>query len=120
MKKDFHMDKNILSLIVEAWRFSRVFSDILPKLNDEDSVRFKGRYSWFCRRLEEISGNIGLKIIEITPGTAYDIGMAVTPVNIDDFDAGDSLCVMNMIEPIIMSGDNVIKTGTVILERAEE
>lgn len=114
------MDKNILSLIVEAWRFSRVFRDILPKLNGEDSLRFGGRYSWFCKRLEEISGDMGLRIIEISPGTAYDIGMAVTPVNVDDFDAGESLCVMNMIEPIIMSGESVIKTGTVILERAED
>lgn len=114
------MDNNIVSLVIVSWRFSRIFRDILPKLNDEDSARFKGRYSWFCRRLEEISGNMGLKIIEISPGTAYDIGMAVTPVNIEDFDAGDSLCVMNMIEPIIISGDTVIKTGTVILERAED
>ena len=113
------MDNNIVSLVVESWRFFKIFRDILPKLNDEDSARFKGRYSWFCRRLEEISGNMGLKIIEITPGTAYDIGMAVTPVNIDDFDAVDSLCVANMTEPIIMSGDSVIKTGAVILERAE-
>lgn len=113
------MDNNIVSLVVESWRFSKIFRDILPKLNDEDSARFGWRYSYFCRRLEEISCNMGLKIIEITPGTAYDIGMAVTPVNIDDFDAVDSLCVANMTEPIIMSGDSVIKTGAVILERAE-
>ena len=114
------MNDDVISLFVEAWRFSKVFKDIMPKLNNEDSVRFSGRYSWFCRRLEEIASNLGLKIIEITPGTVYDVGMAVAPVNIDDFNIGDSLCVVNMIEPIIMSGDTVIKNGTVILERAED
>ena len=114
------MNDDVISLFVEAWRFSKVFKDIMPKLNNEDSVRFSGRYSWFCRRLEEIASNLGLKIIEITPGTVYDVGMAVAPVNIDDFNVGDSLCVVNMTEPIIMSGDTVIKTGTVILERAED
>lgn len=114
------MDNNIVSLVIEAWRFSKVFRDIMPKLSDEDFARFNRRYSYFCRRLEEISGNMGLKIIEVTPGTAYDIGMTVTPVNIDDLGAGDSLCVANMTEPIIMSGDSVIKNGAVILERAED
>ncbi|MBQ3455744.1 MAG: hypothetical protein IJG36_04850 [Synergistaceae bacterium] len=114
------MDNDIVSLVCEAWRFSKACRDILPKLNDEDSARFSGRCSWFCRRLEEICGNMGLKIVEIAPCTEYDIGMAVTPINIEDFDVGDSLRVVNMIEPVIMSGDTVIKTGTVILERAEE
>ena len=114
------MNDDVISLFVEAWRFSKVFKDIMPKLSEEDSVRFSGRYSWFCRRLEEIASNLGLKIIEITPGTVYDVGMAVAPVNIDDFNVGDSLCVVNMTEPIIMSGDTVIKNGTVILERAED
>ncbi|MBR0094215.1 MAG: hypothetical protein IJP91_02955 [Synergistaceae bacterium] len=115
-----NMNNDVIGLFVESWRFSKVFRDIMPKLSEEDSVRFSGRYSWFCRRLEEIASNLGLKIIEITPGTVYDVGMAVAPVNIDDFNIGDSLCVVNMIEPIIMSGDTVIKNGTVILERAED
>lgn len=114
------MNNDIVSLVCEAWRFSRACRDILPKLNHEDSVRFGGRCSWFCRRLEEICSGMGLRIVEIIPGTEYDIGMAVTPINIEDFDAGDSLRVVNMIEPVIMSGDTVIKAGTVILERSEE
>ena len=38
--------------------------------------------------------------------------MAVTPLNIDDFEVNDDLYVLQMIEPIIMQDDNVIKTGT--------
>ena len=59
-----------------------MFRDVLPKLNDEDSVRFKGRYSWFCKRLEEIAGDMGLRIIEITPGTVYDLGGGTFDVSI--------------------------------------
>ena len=37
------LERSAVSLVAEAWRFSRVFRDILPKLNDEDSARCHGR-----------------------------------------------------------------------------
>jgi len=43
--------------------------------------------------------------------------MAVTPLNIDEFDTEDTLYVKQMVEPIIMQGDTVYKTGTIILGR---
>ena len=63
---------------------------------------------------------MGLRIVEIPSGTEYDPGMAVTPLNISDFEANDSLQVENTLEPVIMSGDSVLKTGTVILGRREK
>ena len=36
---------------------------------------------------------------------------------IEDFETDDVLYVVQMMEPIIMNGDNVVKTGTVILGR---
>lgn len=114
------LEHAFVSLVVEAWRFSRVFRDTLPKLNDEDSARCQGRYSWFCRRLEEICGDMGVRIVEIAPGIEYDPGMAVTPLNISEFEACDSLHVEHILEPVIMRGDTVISTGTVILGRREK
>ncbi|MBQ3654586.1 MAG: hypothetical protein II954_09250 [Synergistaceae bacterium] len=114
------LEGSIADIIVEAWRFSRAFRDILSKLGKDDYVRFKGRYSWFCRRLEEISGTMGMRIVEIAPETSYDPGMAVTPINITDFGADDSLQIENMLEPVIMNGDSVIKTGTVMLRSVDK
>ena len=113
------LERSALSLVVEAWKFARFFRDITPKLGAEDYARCERRCSWFCRKLDEIAGDMGLRIIDIPPGTGYDPGMAVTPLNIDDFDAEDSLQVSAVIEPVIMSGDSVVRTGTVILRRAE-
>lgn len=110
-------ERSALSLVIEAWKFARFFRDIIPKLGAEDQARCERRCSWFCRKLDEIADDMGLRIIDIVPGTDYDPGMAVTPINIDDFDAGDSLQVSTMIEPVIMTGDSVVRTGTVILRR---
>lgn len=115
---DDELKSSLVNLACEAWRFSRVFQEMLSKLNEEDYSRFKGRYSWFRKKLDDITGAIDLRIIELPPGTDYDPGMAVTPINISDFEADTSLQIENMLEPVIMSGNSVIKTGTVILRRA--
>ena len=44
--------------------------------------------------------------------------MAVTPLNIEDFEPNTPLIVDQMMEPIIMGSDGIIKTGTVILKKA--
>ena len=58
----------------------------------------------------------GLSVISVD-GQPYDPGMAVTPLNLEDFEADDVLYVEQTMEPIIMEGDTVIKTGTVLLGR---
>ena len=58
--------------------------------------------------------------IQNAEGQLYDPGMAITPLNIDEFDPDDPLYVEQMIEPIIMQGDTVCKIGTAILGRVEK
>ena len=42
-----------------------------------------------------------------------------TPLNIEDFEPEDHLVVDQMLEPIIMEGTVLAKTGTVTLRRVE-
>ena len=46
--------------------------------------------------------------------------MAVTPLNIDDFDTDEGLVIAQMIEPILMDGGSVRRTGTVLLKKVNE
>lgn len=112
-------DKNlIIGLALESWRFSKIFNNMLGKLSDyKDYTRYQGRYLYFRKKLDEILDSAGLKIVEIPPGTDYDIGMAVTPINLEDFDSDDGLKIENMLEPIIMQDSSVIQTGKVILTK---
>ena len=57
-----------------------------------------------------------ISIVDLT-GEDYDPGMAVTPLNIEDFSLDDDLVVDKMIEPIILIDGNLKKTGTVMLGR---
>ena len=48
---------------------------------------------------------------------AFDPGIAATPLNIEEFGSEDVLVVDQMLEPIIMGPDGVVRTGTVTLRK---
>jgi hypothetical protein len=52
-------------------------------------------------------------------GHPFDTGMAATPLNIEEFDATDTLVVDQMVEPIIMGPEGLIRTGTVTLRKVK-
>ena len=110
--------KSIIDMAVESWRFRRVFAKAMSKLNAGDSSKYVSQFAWFIKKVDSALENAGLRIVNIE-GQYFDVGMAVTPLNMDDFDANDRLFVEQMIEPIIMDAESVVKTGTVILGRAD-
>ena len=59
-----------------------------------------------------------MRIVNVE-GHEFDPGMAATPLNIEEFDSEDALIVDQMLEPIIMGPDGVIRKGTVTLRRVE-
>jgi len=68
--------------------------------------------------VEESLEEAGLRIVNVE-GHPFDPGMAATPLNIEEFDANDTLIVDQMFEPIIMGKEGLVKTGTVTLRKVE-
>jgi hypothetical protein len=46
-------------------------------------------------------------------------GAAATALNLGDFDADDQLVIDQMIEPIVMSASGLLRTGTMMLRKAQ-
>lgn len=105
--------KSIIDMAAEAWRFRRVFERAMTKLDAGDSSRYLSQFSWFTKKVDSALETAGLRIVNVE-GHIFDVGMAVTPLNIDDFDSTDNLFIEQMLEPIIMDGESIMKTGTVI------
>lgn len=112
------MRDSIADIAVEAWRFQNVFGRMLAKMDPSDARRYANQYQWFYQRVNAAVEKAGLNIVNVE-GQPFDAGMAVTPLNIDDFDAKEEVRVAQMIEPVVMHDGRVIRTGTVILERTE-
>jgi hypothetical protein len=108
----------VISMAVESWRFGRVFDRLLTKLDAGEQNRYKSQFRWFIKKVEEALENAELRIVNVE-GHSFDPGMAATPLNIEEFEAEDTLMVDQMLEPIIMGKEGLVKTGTVTLRKCE-
>ena len=117
-KKDT-LQNVVIAMAIESWRFARLFDRMASKVDAGEQNRYRGQYRWFIKKIEEALEETGLKLVNIE-GHPFDPGLAATPLNIEEFDTDDSLFVDQMLEPIIMGGDGVVKTGTVLLRKVEK
>jgi hypothetical protein len=108
----------VISMAVESWRFGRVFDRLLAKLDAGEKNRYKSQFRWFIKKVEEALEQAELRIVNVE-GHPFDPGMAATPLNIEEFEAEDTLMVDQMLEPIIMGKEGLVKTGTVTLRKCE-
>jgi hypothetical protein len=107
-----------VDIAVESWRFARLFSRALGKLDAGEGSRYSNQLRYYLKRLEESLGATGLRLVNLE-GQPYDPGMAATALNIADFGPDDQLLVDQMVEPIIMSGEGLLKAGTIMLRKSE-
>ncbi|MDR2443897.1 MAG: hypothetical protein LBE31_10315 [Deltaproteobacteria bacterium] len=115
---DEEMLKNLVDFAVEFWRFNRMFANILDTLDVGSQKKYINKYYWFWKKFEHLLATADISLINVEK-EPYDPGMAATPINLDEFEPGEPLVVEKMIEPVIMRKNALIKTGTVILMRAQ-
>ena len=108
----------LIDVAVESWRFARLFGRMLTKLDAGENARYANQYRYFLKRLEESIEGAGMHLVNVE-GQLYDPGMAIKTLNIEDFKPDDRLLVDQMIEPIIMGKEGVIRSGSVMLRKAE-
>jgi hypothetical protein len=113
-----NIEKALIDMSVESWRFSRVYVRLLSKLDAGESPRFVNQYRYFTKRIEESLETANLKLVNVE-GHPYDPGLAATAINLGDFGPEDALLVDQMVEPIIMGPDGLVRPGTVMLRKAE-
>jgi hypothetical protein len=111
------LTNSVINMAVESWRISRVFDRVLMKLDAGEQSRYKSQFRWFLKKIDESLEKAGLSIVNVE-GHLFDPGMAAAPVNIEEFDQTDTLIVDQMLEPIIMGKEGLVKTGTVTLKKA--
>jgi hypothetical protein len=109
----------LVDLSVESWRFSRLFARLLTKLDAGEAGRYVNQYRFYVKKLEDGLSSTGLRMVDVE-GHPYDPGIAATALNVGDFGPDDELVVDQVVEPIIMGPDGLVRTGTVMLRKASE
>ena len=110
------LETTLASLAIESWRLSKSFERLLTKSDPKEQRKYKSKLSWFNKKLNETLEEANLKFINLE-NQKYDTGAAVTAINLDDFKPDDDLEIDQMIEPIVMSNEGVLRAGTVVLRK---
>lgn len=110
------LERSMLDMAVEGWRFSRLFARMSSKLDAGEASRYISQLRYFQKKIEENLEASGFKLVNVE-GHLFDPGIAASALNLGDFDPDDKLLIDQMIEPIIMSSEGLKKQGTVILRK---
>lgn len=110
------LEQSLIDVAVESWRFARLFSRVVNKLDAGESTRYVNQLRYFQKKVEESLEASGLKIVNVE-GQPFDPGIAASALNIGDFGPDDELLVDQMVEPIIMGPEGLRKQGTVMLRK---
>jgi len=112
------LTQSLLDISIESWRFGKLFDRLLTKLDAGEQGRYRNQFRWFQKKIDESLGSAQLRVVNVE-GHPYDPGMAATPLNMDEFEPQDVLVVDQMLEPILMGPNGVVKTGTVTLRKVQ-
>ncbi|MEM5343660.1 hypothetical protein [Paraburkholderia azotifigens] len=110
--------KALIELSIEGWRFARLFGRLLGKLDAGEVPRYANQARYFQKRIDDGLNAFGLRIVSLE-GQPYDPGMAVSALNIADFGPDDQLVVEQMVEPVVMGPEGLVRGGTAMLAKAE-
>ena len=61
-------DKEYLNFIIESWRFSNLFNQVISKLPDEEKRRYTGRLDWYKKQLDATLKGCGYKLVDHSNG----------------------------------------------------
>jgi hypothetical protein len=112
-------ERAVVELAIESWRFQKLFGRALAKLDAGESLRFANQHRYFIKKIEDCLGTIGFRLVNLE-GQTYEHGSAASALNVGDFNEEDDLVVDQMIEPIVMGREGLLRPGTVVLRRAEK
>ena len=112
------LERSMIDIAVESWRFSRLFARVVNKLDAGEASRYVNQLRYFQKKLEESLDATGLKLVNVE-GQPFDPGMAASALNVGDFEPDDTLLVDQMVEPIIMGPSGLKKQGTVMLRKVQ-
>jgi hypothetical protein len=104
-------------LAVESWRFAEEYRRLIFKLDANEQSRFESKLRYFKERVLSCLAGGGLSLVTLE-GNRYEMGIAADVLNLGDYSSNDDLIIDQMIEPVIMGPNGIVRTGKAMVRRA--
>lgn len=118
MAEEMTIKNNLVDIAIELFRFEKTYETIMEKLDILEQKKYRSQFGWFSKRVYSAIEENNIKLVSLE-NSEYDPGMPITPLNIEEFATEDELFVFQMIEPIVMEGDTILREGTAILGKRD-
>lgn len=109
--------KAVVELLTESWRLNQ-FTKSLARLASDERLQRKivNQVTRFDKHFHAAAAELGLEVVDFT-GAEFETGLPLTPINLADFAANETLFVEAMLEPTIKrtGSAEVIKHGVAVL-----
>ena len=113
-----YYEESVIEMTINSWRLQKLFLKITRQLDAGDQAKYQSQLRYFRNTTRDILERFGLKLVDLE-GQKYDGGMAVSALNVTEFEASDELIVDQMTEPVIMGKEGLKRMGTVLLRRVK-
>lgn len=112
-------EKIVVDIIIQQWRLLQLFIKATSKLEIVDQNRYENQIRYIQKSVDDSLKKIGLTLVNLE-NQPYDIGMAATVLNMDDFEIDDKLMVKQMLEPLIMKNGIIKREAVINLVKVEQ
>lgn len=109
----------LVNVCVEGWRFARVYTRTLTKLDASDQRKYLSPLNYFLKQIEDNLKYIGVSLVDFV-GQPFDPGLPIKAINLEDFTTNDRLIVDVMMEPVVMGSSGLLRMGSALLKRVDQ
>ena len=106
----------MIEMYIEGWRFARGYLRVLQKLELAEQQKFLGQYRYYMKQITDVMLSHGLKVVNLE-GELFDPGFPITVLNLADYENKSPLFIDQMIEPVVMGNEGVIRMGTALVKQ---
>jgi hypothetical protein len=110
------IEKMVIDNAIDSWRFSRLFIKVANKLDAGEAAKYISQLRYFQKKIDDNLNELGLKIV-VLEGHPFNAGLAVSVINMEDFEPNDVLVIDQVIEPIVMGADGLKRSGSVTVKK---